>query len=585
VSRGSIDVPLVSKFDPTGLKQAEGALKGFGSSLGKLAGLVAAAFSVRAITNFAKEAVGIAEAAATAQARLEAVAKATGTFGAETTKVTDRLAEFAKSQEMRLAVDDKVIKGVQAQLLSFKALGASADEVGGAFDRATVAAFDMAAAGFGSAEGNATALGKALENPIKGVTALARMGTTFTDQQREQIRVLQESGDLLGAQELILAEVESQYGGVAAATADASDKLAIAFENIKETAGAALLPVFAELVEGIVPVTEALGEELAGAFAELAPVLTDIVKALPTLVTSLFPLIPILGQVAGVFFQLIEKLMPVFVDILNMILPAVAELAPLIADALVMAFDALVPVLMQLIEAFMPIVQALLPVLSSLIVALAPILVKVINAFMPLLMLVLPLLVNLINALTPILIVAADILGVLIVRAVSYVVQAFKDFMAFLAPFTKFFESTFGGIGNFFYGIINSMIGMWEGFANAVINGVNFVIRALNRIQVSAPKWLTDLTGITSFGINIRELPSIALPRVALAQGGIVTGPMNALIGEAGPEAVIPLDKLPMGSTYNITINANVADARLGEVVVNAIKRYERTSGPVFASA
>jgi hypothetical protein len=37
------------------------------------------------------------------------------------------------------------------------------------------------------------------------------------------------------------------------------------------------------------------------------------------------------------------------------------------------------------------------------------------------------------------------------------------------------------------------------------------------------------------------------------------------------------------GSTYNITINANVADARLGEIVVDAIKRYERASGPVFA--
>jgi phage-related protein len=341
VSRASIDIPLVSKFDPSGMKQAQGALKGFTKSLGGIALAIGAAFSVRAISNFAKESVGIAEAAATAQARLEAVAKATGVFGAETAKVTSRLGEFAKSQEMRLAVDDKVIKGVQAQLLSFKQLSESADEAGGVFDRVTIAAFDMAAAGFGSAEGNATALGKALENPIKGVAALARTGTVFTDQQREQIRVLQESGDLLGAQELILREVETQYGGVAAATANASDKLAIAFENIKEQAGAALLPVFADLVEGILPVTEALGEELAGAFTELAPVLTDIVKALPGLVQSLFPLIPILGEVAGVFFQLVEKLMPVFVEVLNLILPAVAELAPLVADALVVAFDAL----------------------------------------------------------------------------------------------------------------------------------------------------------------------------------------------------------------------------------------------------
>jgi phage-related protein len=585
VSRGSIDIPVISKFDATGIKQAEGALKGFGSSLAKIGAAVAGAFAVRAISNFAKEAVLAAEGVATANARIGQIAKTTGLFGDETQAVTDRLIGFAKAQEMRLAVDAEVIKSVQGQLLTFKALGATATEAGGIFDRTTEAAFNMAAAGFGSAESNAIQLGKALEDPIRGLTALRRSGTTFTADQQELIKTLVESGDLLSAQELILNELDAQYGGVAEATANASDKIALAFDNIKETAGAVLLPVFAELVEGIMPVTEAIGAELAVAIEELSPVLMDIAKAIPGLLTAFLPLIPIIGQLVGVFFQLVEKLLPVFVEILDMILPAVAELAPLIADALVVAFDALVPVLMQLIEAFMPIVQALLPVLSSLIVALAPILVKVIDAFMPLLMLVLPLLVNLINALTPILIVAADILGVLIVRAVSYVVQAFKDFMAFLSPFTKFFETTFGGIGQFFYGIINSMIGMWEGFANAVINGVNFVIRALNRIQVSAPKWLTDLTGITSFGINIRELPSIALPRVALAQGGIVTGPMNALIGEAGPEAVIPLDKLPMGSTYNITINANVADARLGEVVVNAIKRYERTSGPVFASA
>jgi hypothetical protein len=83
-------------------------------------------------------------------------------------------------------------------------------------------------------------------------------------------------------------------------------------------------------------------------------------------------------------------------------------------------------------------------------------------------------------------------------------------------------------------------------------------------------------------------LPSIALPRVALAQGGIVTGPMNALIGEAGPEAVIPLDKMGrMGNTYNITVQAGIGTSgvEVGRKVVEMIKAYERTSGKVFASA
>ena len=583
----AIKLPIVSSFDKSGLKQAEGALKGFSSSLGKIALAVGAAFSVRAIGNFAKESVLAAEAAATAQARLEAVAAATGVFGDETAKVTDRLGEFAKSQEMRIAVDDKVIKGVQAQLLSFKQLSSSADEAGGVFDRVTIAAFDMAGV-VGSAEGNAIALGKALEDPTKGLTALARNGTVFTDQQKEQVKVLQESGDLLGAQELILKEVESQYGGVAAATADASDKLALSFDNIKETAGAALLPVFAELVEGIQPVLEAVGEELATAFTELGPVLTNIVGMLPALLEAFTPLIPILGNLAEIFFEIIAAVLPVFVELLDQLLPVIAELAPMLADVFLTALDALLPVLMLLIEAFMPIVEALLPVLTDLIATLAPIMITLIEAFLPLIDAVLPVLLDLLEFLVPIFEVVAEILAVLLVAAIGYLVEAFENFMAFLEPFTTLFEDTFGGLGDFFYGIINGMIGMFEGFANGIINGVNFIIRALNRIQVSAPKWLTALTGITSFGINISELPNISLPRVALAEGGIVTGPMNALIGEAGPEAVIPLDKLPMGNTYNITVNAGMGSgngAQLGEAVVNAIRSYERSSGPVFARA
>jgi len=583
----AIKLPIVSSFDPNGLRQAQGALKGFSSQLGKIALAVGAAFSVRAITNFAKESVAIAEAAATAQARLEAVAKATNVFGENTSQVTDRLAEFAKSQEMRIAVDDKVIKGVQAQLLSFKQLSSSADETGGAFDRATVAAFDMASAGFGSAEGNATALGKALEDPIKGISALSRTGTIFTEQQKEQIKVLQESGDLVGAQELILAELESQYGGVAAATADASDKLALSFDNIKENAGAALLPVFADLVEGLIPVTEMIGDEVAGAFTELAPVLTEIVAEVPKLITAFLPVIPILGQVAGIFFELIQKLLPVFITLLDTLLPVIEELAPIIADALVVAFDAFVPILMELIEVLVPIVQALLPVIITLVQALAPVVVKLIRAFMPLLDMVFPLLIRLIEFLTPILVVVGEILAITLTKAVEILTTAFEGFMAFLNPFVEVFEEKFGGVKEFFYNIVNGMIGFFEGFVNSVISGFNFLIRGLNRLSFKAPDWLIGPLAGKTIGFNLRQLDAVSFPRIALAEGGIVTRPTTALIGEAGPEAVIPLGKMPTGNTYNITVNAGMGTngAAVGEQIVNAIRRYERTSGPVFARA
>jgi len=74
------------------------------------------------------------------------------------------------------------------------------------------------------------------------------------------------------------------------------------------------------------------------------------------------------------------------------------------------------------------------------------------------------------------------------------------------------------------------------------------------------------------------------------AKGGIVTGPTNALIGEAGPEAVIPLsgaNSASLGATYNIVINAGIgtSGSQVGREIVDAIKKFEKTSGPVFASA
>jgi SLT domain-containing protein len=71
-----------------------------------------------------------------------------------------------------------------------------------------------------------------------------------------------------------------------------------------------------------------------------------------------------------------------------------------------------------------------------------------------------------------------------------------------------------------------------------------------------------------------------------LASGGIVTGPTIALIGEAGPEAVIPLDRgmrAGSGTTINLTVNAGMGTngAEVGRQIVDALKQYERRNGPV----
>lgn len=99
--------------------------------------------------------------------------------------------------------------------------------------------------------------------------------------------------------------------------------------------------------------------------------------------------------------------------------------------------------------------------------------------------------------------------------------------------------------------------------------------------QPPAPKATPKLTKAQESVVSrLKKIPM-------MAEGGFVNSPTLAMIGEAGPEAVVPLNKMPMGgNTYNLTINAGMgADgAALGKQIVDAIKRYERSSGPVFAS-
>lgn len=270
----AVNVVLKSVFDDKGIKQAQNEFAKVGKTLGVAFAAVGAATLAAAagLTKFGADSIAAAENVAQANNRLGQVAKSMGIFGAETTAVTQRLIKFAEANELTVAVDAEVIKATQAKLLTFKNLAETADEVGGSMDRATMAALDLAAAGFGSAETNAVQLGKALQDPIKGITALSRAGVTFTQVEREKIRALVESGKVLDAQNMILSAIETQVGGTAEATAKASDRMRLAFENISESVGEALLPVFNEFADEVIKLTPELEAALAPAAQEIADI-------------------------------------------------------------------------------------------------------------------------------------------------------------------------------------------------------------------------------------------------------------------------------------------------------------------------
>jgi hypothetical protein len=144
-------------------------------SIGKALGGFGIAFGASAIFGQLKEAAAGLERAQISARKLSNVLDSMG-YG----NATKRVDAYAESLERSLGIDADVIKATQTKLATFAELAKTSDEAGGAFDRATLAALDLAAAGFGTAEGNAVQLGKALNDPIKGLTSLSKSGVTFT---------------------------------------------------------------------------------------------------------------------------------------------------------------------------------------------------------------------------------------------------------------------------------------------------------------------------------------------------------------------------------------------------------------------
>lgn len=160
--------------------------------------------------------------------------------------------EYASQLQLQIGVEDELIMATQAKLATFKKVSDETARMAGIFDRATAAAFDMEATGFGEASGNAVQLGKALQDPIKGITALSRSGITFTKQEKEKIKTLVQSGQQLKAQKIILDAVEKQVKGVAKATADPTKKMAVAWSEVNEKIGGLLLPTVNKLADKVI---------------------------------------------------------------------------------------------------------------------------------------------------------------------------------------------------------------------------------------------------------------------------------------------------------------------------------------------
>ena len=203
------------------------------AGMSPILGIVGGAFT--ALAAYMMEAEKAAVVSAEGLAKQEAILKATG-YSANTS--ASELNSYAQSLSRLSGIDDEAIISAESLMLTFRNIGRDT------FPVAMQAAVDLQTT-FGSLESSSMQLGKALNDPIKGITALGRAGVTFSEEQKAQIKGFVETNQLAEAQGIILQEVQKQVGGTAAAiekAGDGSNRVKVSYENLSETIGNRLIP-------------------------------------------------------------------------------------------------------------------------------------------------------------------------------------------------------------------------------------------------------------------------------------------------------------------------------------------------------
>jgi len=157
-----------------------------------------------------------------------------------------------------------------------------------------------------------------------------------------------------------------------------------------------------------------------------------------------------------------------------------------------------------------------------------------------------------------------------IAALVAGLVLAYKKFEGFRNIVDSVF-SVIQGVVSSSIGVIKGYFSALLGFYKGIFNGIATLWNnTIGKLSFKVPSWVPGLGGK---GFDVPNIPM-------LAEGGIVNTPggILAMIGEKGPEAVIPLDRMGQMGGNNVTINVNGGDP---QSVVNALRTYMRQNGSV----
>ena len=230
--------------------------KGMSGMLKGAAGAMVAFLGVRQLIAGTKSVLRAHAEQVKAERKLETALNATGYAAGFNAKELKTYA--AELQEISIYGDEAIMTGMSL-MATFKNIS------GDHFKAATVLAQDMAYAMDVDLKSSIIQVGKAMNDPIKGVGALSRVGVQFTEQQKNMIKTLVESGQVAKAQKIILRELAGQFGGQsteAVGTFDGQVKqLSNAWGDAKESLGKYLAEssLFAAVVSKLKFVLENFG--------------------------------------------------------------------------------------------------------------------------------------------------------------------------------------------------------------------------------------------------------------------------------------------------------------------------------------
>lgn len=236
----------------------------------KLTGIISNSINIvgamsRAMSSMAgamQKPIDLAIEQARVEAQLDAVLRSTSEAAGLN---AEQLKAMASEMQGVTTFGDEAIIGMQNLLLTFTNIGGE----GGIFERTTKVALDVATAMGMDLKSSALQLGKALNDPATGLSMLTRVGITFSEEQKEVIKQLQATGDMAGAQTVILEELERQFGGSAEAAADtfggAMTQVQNALGDVMEALGN-----FVVENEGVIAIVKELASGVTGFADELS---------------------------------------------------------------------------------------------------------------------------------------------------------------------------------------------------------------------------------------------------------------------------------------------------------------------------